>query len=1136
MSDNFYRINRGLSLNPRPSAPSNPTNGDIYYDAVQKTFIFYDNGFWINLSSRVDVPSATSLNSTQLTLAVVQNSLVRVTGSTTSNLYGLAASTDGKQVVLYNQSSSPLIIANQSGSEPTAANRIVTFNSGSAAISAGQTAVLVYDSGQSRWILASSPGSGSGTGINYITNSDAEAGTTGWALYNNAAQNIPNSSVSNSGGGTAGSGTKAFGPGGGVNNLTFAASAVAPLRGNDSFLLTKSAAAGPPTAVIWSNFNSAGGAVVTVTGDLVQKTTGGGNARNASGYAAVPGIPGNGYFEFTTTAAGAGSGSVQAGFFNVIGFTYADLLTFGFSLVVGGQLDVVEGATTIPAVSTWTVGDVLRIAIESGIVIYRKNGTIVHTGSPHSGTLYPSFALSVLNSGFEHGMYSIGSGNAQGEGVSFPFTIDSADEANVLGISFNYNASASMNVSDGITAPLNDGTTTTNAGNSDIEVFIVDVTNNVLIPVTPEVITAKGANNFTFNGFFQTAPNSTSYILAFHVASSSATGWTFQFDNVVVGPQNTVQGIIPKASTEQVFLSSSGTYTTPANVLYIKVTMLGGGGGGGGGNTNGTAGSNGSASTFHVTGGPALLSAGFGGGGGQGNGQGGGVATSSLGSGPVGVALAGGSGADGLVAQSAASGFGGLGGSSAFGGAGIGAMGGISSTGGDGQPNTGGGGGGGTSSASNIASGAGGGSGGFVEAIINNPAPTYDFIVGTGGTFGLGGSSSGDGGDGGSGIIIVEEFYSGTNFSMSSSGSTNGLVALGVASIAGNIVQGGLVTDTFTDAIFVSIKTDTKNAYNTSTGVYTIPVSGIYEINALVGGSESSVHFSSGNAIGIVINRNGVTIGTIVTASTASDNPPFAQETITYPLIAGDLINVRYSANTWFAPNSPAYGFLNIHLLQGGAGTVAFGRQAPTVQKFTAAGGPFTYITPDNVLYIKVKMVGGGGGGGASGTTVGMAGGNTTFGSSLLVASGGAGGSFDDYGGGGGSASLGSGPIGIALSGGEGGGAGVSATSGEQPGGIGGSSAFGGAGSGGGGHNSPGHPGNANTGAGGGGGGATISAQAGTGGGSGGYVEAIINSPSATYSYSVGAGGAGGTPASGGSISIGGDGGSGIIFVEEYYQ
>lgn len=130
--------------------------------------------------------------------------------------------------------------------------------------------------------------------------------------------------------------------------------------------------------------------------------------------------------------------------------------------------------------------------------------------------------------------------NAQGVGVRYPFTIDAADQAKVLSIQFDYNADSTLIASDGITAPKNDGTTTTNSGNSSIEVFIYDVTNSVLIAVSPQVITSNGTNNYSFKGTFQTAPNSTSYRLLLHWARSESpgAGGSFTFDNVYVGPQS----------------------------------------------------------------------------------------------------------------------------------------------------------------------------------------------------------------------------------------------------------------------------------------------------------------------------------------------------------------------------------------------------------------------------------------------------------------------------------------------------------------------------------------------------------------------------------------------------------------------
>lgn len=216
---------------------------------------------------------------------------------------------------------------------------------------------------------------------------------------------------------------------------------------------------------------------------------------------------------------------------------------------------------------------------------------------------------------------------------------------------------------------------------------------------------------------------------------------------------------------------------------------------------------------------------------------------------------------------------------------------------------------------------------------------------------------------------------------------------------------------------------------------------------------------------------------------------------------------------------------------------------APTVQKFTSGSGTYTTPTsPRSPLYIRVRMVGGGGGGGGAGTSGygdGAAGGNTTFGSSLLSANGGgAGGSGGNGGGGGGAASLGSGPIGTALAGGSGSGHSYwsADTTSQWAGSPGGSSAFGGNG-GGSNYNNAGGAGQTNTGGGGGGGALTGTASTGhtgAGGGAGGFVDAIITSPSSSYSYAVGASGSGGTAGSNG--YGGGAGGSGYIEVTEFYQ
>lgn len=196
----------------------------------------------------------------------------------------------------------------------------------------------------------------------------------------------------------------------------------------------------------------------------------------------------------------------------------------------------------------------------------------------------------------------------------------------------------------------------------------------------------------------------------------------------------------------------------------------------------------------------------------------------------------------------------------------------------------------------------------------------------------------------------------------------------------------------------------------------------------------------------------------------------------------------------------------------------------PTVQRLTAANG--VYTTPSNVKWIRVRLVGGGGSGGDPLVGSGNTGGQTSFGAALLIATGGANGlaAATADGGLGGTVTVNSPAVDVASTIGGCGGGGSNAA--NSAGGVGGSSAFGGGGRGGGQAGSA-SAGAARSGAGGGGGGSEGAASS-SGGGAGGYVEAVITSPSATYTYAVGSGG---TAAGANS----GAGGSGIIIVEEHY-
>lgn len=211
--------------------------------------------------------------------------------------------------------------------------------------------------------------------------------------------------------------------------------------------------------------------------------------------------------------------------------------------------------------------------------------------------------------------------------------------------------------------------------------------------------------------------------------------------------------------TTQIFASGSGTYTRPANVLWIEVFLVGGGGGGSGSSnaTNQGAGGNGGASCWNTSGAACttpVLSAGGGAGGAGGAGGGvsaGGVVTGSTTPNILGVA-GGSGGGNSLPGASIATG----GGDSCLGGAG-GEAAANGNVGAPGATNTGGG--GSAATITSFYSTPSGGGGACIKHIFGGPAATYTYAVGAAGAAGAAGTAGQAGGAGGSGYIVVIEYY-----------------------------------------------------------------------------------------------------------------------------------------------------------------------------------------------------------------------------------------------------------------------------------------------------------------------------------------------------------------------------------------
>lgn len=107
--------------------------------------------------------------------------------------------------------------------------------------------------------------------------------------------------------------------------------------------------------------------------------------------------------------------------------------------------------------------------------------------------------------------------NRQGTGVSTNFVINNADRGNSIQINFTYQGSANLVF----------GTS------SDVRVFVYDITNALLIPVTPLATLAGPASTIKiFSAVFAAASNSISYRLIFHIATVNALAWDLLFDGV----------------------------------------------------------------------------------------------------------------------------------------------------------------------------------------------------------------------------------------------------------------------------------------------------------------------------------------------------------------------------------------------------------------------------------------------------------------------------------------------------------------------------------------------------------------------------------------------------------------------------
>lgn len=331
--------------------------------------------------------------------------------------------------------------------------------------SAGNYKVYVDDNTQKLTILDSSGnakqiGSGSGGGINYILNPDAEVNTDGWELYSDRLS---------------------------MSNVDVVGDAM-------DFVVNGSTQGSTPAVGTRIRYmGSVANGNMSLNTDYYVSTTPIGEGTTANPWTfGVSTTPGGSTINITSNA----------------GLSYSDF--YPYAPLMG------YGNLAVPDI-TWT-----RV-----------------TSSPMSGDAM--FRLSKPAS------------NCLGQGVAYDFTIDKADQGSVLTIGSKYNISS--------------GTFTT----GDLTVYIYDVTNKTIIQPSGFQVEAVGSNIYaSINATFQSASNSTSYRLIFHVSSTSASAYDVDFDRISVSPQ-----VVPLGAPVTDWVAFTPSWTTNAGSLPTVSTNQG---------------------------------------------------------------------------------------------------------------------------------------------------------------------------------------------------------------------------------------------------------------------------------------------------------------------------------------------------------------------------------------------------------------------------------------------------------------------------------------------------------------------------------------------------------------------------------
>lgn len=208
MADNFFNIRKGLGLKGLASDPSNPADGDIYFNTTSNVYKIYRDGAWSEITDLSTAQTLTnkSISGDQINSGTLPDARIQASGVTQhegsithDNLSGAGTNTHSQIDSHISASSAHGVTGDIVGTTQGQTLTGKTFDDEftvkqqtSPGTPSATYNKLYFKSDDKLYSKNSSgveqeigSGGGSGTGeINYVTNPDAEVNTSDWTTFN----------------------------------------------------------------------------------------------------------------------------------------------------------------------------------------------------------------------------------------------------------------------------------------------------------------------------------------------------------------------------------------------------------------------------------------------------------------------------------------------------------------------------------------------------------------------------------------------------------------------------------------------------------------------------------------------------------------------------------------------------------------------------------------------------------------------------------------------------------------------------------------------------------------------------------------------------------------------------------------